>query len=95
MIMILASGIGSLYMSSEETKPKDIDKLSGLKQAIEIAVRLNKGENLSDLIQDAKGDQQLVMIWIKFLEDLRWLEESQDGTLLLTPLGQQAIAKYS
>lgn len=82
-------------MSSGKTEPKDIDKLSGLKQAIEIAIRLNKGENLSDLIQDAKGDEQLVMIWIKFLEDLRWLEESHDGPLLLTPLGQEAITKYS
>jgi len=82
-------------MSSGKTEPKDIDKLSGLKQAIEIAIRLNKGENLSDLIQDAKGDEQLVMIWIKFLEDLWWLEESHDGTLLLTPLEQEAITKYS
>jgi len=81
-------------MSSEEPRPKDIDKLSGLRQAIEIADRVNKGESLSDLVRDAKGDEQLVMIWIKFLQDLRWLGESEDGKLLLTPLGQQAVVKY-
>jgi hypothetical protein len=86
--------IRALDLSSEKDDRKDIDKLSGLKQAIAIATRLSNGEKLSDLIKDAKGDEQIVMIWVNFLRELKWLEESQDGVLVVTSIGHQGITKY-
>ena len=81
---------------SSRGPPKDIalDKLAGLKQAVGIAELMRRGQRLLEIIKNNNGDEQAVMIWVNFLKDIHWVEETPEGGLIVTPIGIVEIAKY-
>lgn len=78
---------------TQQEKPQNIGKLSGLKQAVVILEHIANGLSEDQIIQLADGDAQMVRMWLSFLKDLHWLEE-KDGRMSLTSEGIVGIAKY-
>ena len=72
--------------------------LSGLKQAIAILHHIDIGKAQTELVKMCDDDLQLVIIWIEFMIELKWLERkgitSTAGSFGLTAQGKEALKKY-
>jgi hypothetical protein len=55
--------------------------------------KLEKGESLDNIIRDFESDQQLVKMWLMFLEHNRWIEKP-NGKWLITNKGKEKMKKY-
>lgn len=56
--------------------------------------RLEGGKNLDEIIKEFESDQQLVKMWIMFLESNHWIEKP-DGKWIITTKGREKMKKYS
>jgi hypothetical protein len=63
-------------------------KLVGLKQGVYISQCLAEGQPREDLVSAFEGGEQLVGMWISFLENTRWIEGSQGNGWSLTARGK-------
>jgi hypothetical protein len=55
--------------------------------------KLEDGKSLDDIIEDFESDQQLVKMWLMFLEHNQWIEKP-DGKWLITNKGKEKMKKY-
>ena len=55
--------------------------------------RLEEGNYLDEIIKDFESDQQLVKMWLMFLEHNRWIEKP-NGKWLITDKGREKMKRY-
>jgi predicted transcriptional regulator len=55
--------------------------------------RLDGGRDVMDIINDFESDQQLVQMWMMFLQSKEWIEKP-DGKWLITEKGKEMLKKY-
>ena len=65
-------------------------RLSALKQALYILKCVSEGRTRRDIIEEFDGDEQLVSIWINFLDEHGWLVEGSNE-LTVTENGRMMI----
>jgi hypothetical protein len=65
-------------------------RLSALKQALYILKCISEGRSRRDIVEEFDGDEQLVSIWIDFLNEHRWLVEGSNK-LTVTENGRMMI----
>ena len=65
-------------------------KLSALKQALYILKSISEGRSRRDIVEEFDGDEQLVSIWIDFLNEHGWLVEGSNK-LIVTEYGRMMI----
>ena len=80
-------------MSVPSDKKDDPLRLAGLRQATYVMKKLDEGKDLNDIIEDFESDQQLVKMWMSFLQHNQWIEKP-DGKWLITDKGREKMAKY-
>jgi hypothetical protein len=64
-----------------------------LRQATYVMKRLEQGKDLDEIIRDFESDQQLVSMWLMFLEHNHWMEKP-DGKWLITDKGKEKMKRY-
>ena len=55
--------------------------------------KLEEGDSLEEIIKDFESDQQLVKMWLVFLESNQWIEKP-DGKWIITAKGREKMKKY-
>jgi hypothetical protein len=55
--------------------------------------RLEEGKDLDEITKDFESDQQLVKMWMMFLESNNWIVKP-DGLWLITDKGKEKMKKY-
>lgn len=54
---------------------------------------LKEGKDLNDIAKDFESDQQLVKMWMMFLQSNNWIEKP-DGKWVITNKGKEKMKKY-
>jgi hypothetical protein len=64
--------------------------LSALEQALYVLKCISEGRSRKDVVEEFDGDEQLVSIWIDFLNEHGWLVEG-NNKLTVTAKGKMMI----
>jgi hypothetical protein len=64
--------------------------LSALKQALFILKCISEGQSKKDIVEEFDGDEQLVSIWLNFLNEHGWLVQG-NNILTVTEKGTMMI----
>lgn len=65
----------------------------GLRQPTYVMKRIEKGNPLVDIIDDIESDQQLVKMWLAFLQANKWIEKP-NSKWIITEKGKGKLKKY-
>jgi hypothetical protein len=84
--------VSSVISDSILTTANDPVRLIGLRQATYLMDCLAKGQGKQEIIENWGGDEQLVDMWILFLEHNHWIEQGLNGWSI-TPKGKMWHAK--